>query len=574
MFRFELVEAVTDEYVNDVAGAVLARAVDADGWLADPLLPERRALVLHGCPAEVPVSDLRIEVYDGSDRCHGWDLVDPVVHAELGNGDVVLSAAVCLRANFRALPRKNVLRPHYRLFQGGRFVGSCRAVDGLPEDDPLHRWPPVTLIGCDQPDRIRDAEAVNQWGGIRALADDGRPMSFSLLKFVVAQTRPSVLGQGLFDIVLDQSAVTWTPDYYDERPGPTSRPVWELWRAGIPQEKNLWAPFDSAGRRAWLALTHGNQKPVPDQTGVRHLDGRFATDPEGVHLALAEAMAGPGGYFGRNLADLADLLDFTGFTLVWHDAQVAHDADRDYFVSVLERLRAHRVNVELDSTLDAVVSLDRLSALRPLAARWCRAWAKAAGLAVHDGRQRYTQVVVVNEPDQRYERVVTDTPSEIGWTAAEMALSPHPEQLTVPTNAPEAVTRAIAHEGLHILPQETFMRRALDGHPAPQPPEGYSVEVTPGDVIEVVVTCDGEEAAGGSMAVIGEDAVPCRVRTSPEHRRRGLGSVVMGVLAREAVAVGATRGLLFATAEGLHLYRKLGWDTISDVVIARGKHDR
>lgn len=79
---------------------------------------------------------------------------------------------------------------------------------------------------------------------------------------------------------------------------------------------------------------------------------------------------------------------------------------------------------------------------------------------------------------------------------------------------------------------------------------------------------DGVEAASGLLAVVGEDAVPHRIQTSPEHRRRGLGSVVMGVLAQEAVKAGAADGLLFATEDGLHLYAKLGWQRISDVVIA------
>lgn len=117
-------------------------------------------------------------------------------------------------------------------------------------------------------------------------------------------------------------------------------------------------------------------------------------------------------------------------------------------------------------------------------------------------------------------------------------------------------------------PRETLMWRALADRPAPEPPVGCEVRVTSGEVIEVVLSVDGAEAASGLLAVIGEDAVPHRIRTSPEHRRRGPCSVVMGLLAREAVKAGAEDGLLFATGDGLHLYRKLGWATISDVVIA------
>ncbi|MET9627944.1 hypothetical protein ABZX92_10820 [Lentzea sp. NPDC006480] len=118
----------------------------------------------------------------------------------------------------------------------------------------------------------------------------------------------------------------------------------------------------------------------------------------------------------------------------------------------------------------------------------------------------------------------------------------------------------------------TLMRRSLTDHPAFDLPGGYEVEVTREDVvIEVRVLRAGAEAAGGLIAVVGEDAVPHRIATTPVHRRRGLASVVMGVLAREAVAAGATTGLLFASEDGVHLYRELGWETVSDVVIAEGK---
>lgn len=78
---------------------------------------------------------------------------------------------------------------------------------------------------------------------------------------------------------------------------------------------------DGAGlSRPLLELTHDNQRTAPDQTGVRHLDGRFATDRKGLHLAFSEAMTGPGGYFGRDIGELSECLDFTGFrSLGWQD---------------------------------------------------------------------------------------------------------------------------------------------------------------------------------------------------------------------------------------------------------------
>lgn len=88
-------------------------------------------------------------------------------------------------------------------------------------------------------------------------------------------------------------------------------------------------------------------------------------------------------------------------------------------------------------------------------------------------------------------------------------------------------------------------------------------------MLGVQVLANGEVAASGLMAVVGEDAVAHRIETAEAHRRRGLGSVVMGVLVREAVADGATTGLLFSSTTGVHLYRSLGWEKISDLVVAR-----
>ncbi|WP_156213358.1 GNAT family N-acetyltransferase [Lentzea aerocolonigenes] len=196
--------------------------------------------------------------------------------------------------------------------------------------------------------------------------------------------------------------------------------------------------------------------------------------------------------------------------------------------------------------------LDRRMALGALVNRWITGWTKIAGL--------------VREPRAR--RVLTDE-GETSWHATQMEKG---DWITVPTNAPEQVTAILTGVGLKVRPRETFMRRLLTNHPAPEAPDGYTVEVTREDVvIEVRVLRDGAEAASGLIAVVGEDAVPHGIATTPGHRRRGLASVVMGVLAREAVAAGATTGLLFASEDGLPVYRTLGWEAVSDVVIAEGK---
>jgi len=203
-----------------------------------------------------------------------------------------------------------------------------------------------------------------------------------------------------------------------------------------------------------------------------------------------------------------------------------------------------------------------------LVERWHRGWIAADGLtsAYRDGYL----VVHVSRPHRQFEWIATDE-SETGAMARIVAATREPNWLSVPTHAPQKVTAELEAAGMIVArPDETFMRRPLPSHPAPNLPEGYAVEVTGNPVIRVrVLTPDGEEAASGLIAVVGEDAVAHRIETAEAHRRRGLGSVVMGTLVREAVKDGAKTGLLFSSTTGVHLYRKLGWEKISDLVVAR-----
>lgn len=204
-----------------------------------------------------------------------------------------------------------------------------------------------------------------------------------------------------------------------------------------------------------------------------------------------------------------------------------------------------------------------------LVERWHRGWIAADGLtsAYRDGYL----VVHVNRPHRQYEWIATDD-AETGAMAAIVAATPEPNWLSVPTHRPAEVVSEIEAAGMVVArPDETFMRRALADHPVVEVPAGYAVEVRRGPVIGVRVVKDGEEAASGLMAVVGEDAVAHRIETAEAHRRRGLGSVVMGTLAREAVKDGARTGLLFSSTDGVHLYSSLGWEKISDLVVARNE---
>jgi GNAT superfamily N-acetyltransferase len=106
-------------------------------------------------------------------------------------------------------------------------------------------------------------------------------------------------------------------------------------------------------------------------------------------------------------------------------------------------------------------------------------------------------------------------------------------------------------------------------------PEGYRAEAErDGGVITVMVSAGEAVAASGRIAVIGADAVADRVQTHPDHRRRGLGGAVMGLLVAAAREAGAVHGQLVASEMGEPLYTGLGWRAEARVVTARSATPR
>ncbi|WP_369199818.1 GNAT family N-acetyltransferase [Streptomyces sp. PU-14G] len=103
------------------------------------------------------------------------------------------------------------------------------------------------------------------------------------------------------------------------------------------------------------------------------------------------------------------------------------------------------------------------------------------------------------------------------------------------------------------------------GRTDPAPPAGYRVSDRTRDGVTVVEVRDaaGGCVARGQTAVWGDTAAMDRVVTEEAHRRRGLGSLVMRVLADRAAAAGATDGALGATPQGRALYEALGWQVRS-----------
>lgn len=106
-----------------------------------------------------------------------------------------------------------------------------------------------------------------------------------------------------------------------------------------------------------------------------------------------------------------------------------------------------------------------------------------------------------------------------------------------------------------------------------EPMRGYDVALPAGYVLDLadtltvpiarILAANGDVAAIGHVAVIGDFAIYDRIETHQDHRRRGLGRAVMNALEVLARARRATRGVLVATADGRALYETLGWQMCS-----------
>ncbi|WP_268958567.1 GNAT family N-acetyltransferase [Nonomuraea aridisoli] len=121
-----------------------------------------------------------------------------------------------------------------------------------------------------------------------------------------------------------------------------------------------------------------------------------------------------------------------------------------------------------------------------------------------------------------------------------------------------------------VKEQEYMMVMDSLSRALPRTPAGYVPAVTTraGVTVARLLTTDGEVAARGQIALAGTTAVVDQVETAAGHRRRGLGTVIMKMLASAAVSRGARSGVLVATEQGQALYATLGWSLHTPVTPA------
>lgn len=206
-----------------------------------------------------------------------------------------------------------------------------------------------------------------------------------------------------------------------------------------------------------------------------------------------------------------------------------------------------------------------------LARCWAAAWAHTRGLAlgevagwplVYVGSASRTTEIVCAEPDlETWAALVGQVVGDP--TAMLRVVSPHPDRYVA--ELPVGVRVDRDDETLMLLHQGTVMA----------PPEldvtSYDVDREDnGDRLTIRLVTDGRVAAEGTAGLLGQDAVFDMVETTPAFRHRGLASWVMHELSRTMAARGAGTGLLVATAEGVGLYRRLGWADVAPSRTLRG----
>lgn len=195
----------------------------------------------------------------------------------------------------------------------------------------------------------------------------------------------------------------------------------------------------------------------------------------------------------------------------------------------------------------------------PSIAAWLAARSLARGLpapVADSGGYR----VDVNAPDEIQRWVFPAVSEELAALARSIR---RPAYLVKVCAAPEPL-RAALPEGWQVHAPGYFMA-GPDLPPArPACPPAYTIDTRRvGAVTEVRIwSASGALAASGYAAETAHVFIYDRIVTAPEHRRRGLGRLLMATL-RDAKVNAATPERLVATEEGRALYEAQGWRTVS-----------
>jgi GNAT superfamily N-acetyltransferase len=110
------------------------------------------------------------------------------------------------------------------------------------------------------------------------------------------------------------------------------------------------------------------------------------------------------------------------------------------------------------------------------------------------------------------------------------------------------------------LASDNFMMVCDAGWPPARIPDGYGVTLEQDGPVAIATIHDGNGVSAASGRAVEHAGVFIfdQIAVEAAHRRRGLGSALMGALLAARVSP-ASRLVLTATHEGRALYRRLGW---------------
>lgn len=245
------------------------------------------------------------------------------------------------------------------------FWGSVQDANGLfaPQEDGLRQ---VELLGSSPQgkflaslDHLGSRRAMVGGAHLAFLDAEGIEMGSYFVSGVTATAaRPSVHGAGLLDI----DVRLWCDELL-----PGAAEIWDLLRTGNLDRKGLWENLDASGREAWLSVAlwsrdYQRRRHPEDATPgqVFTLDGRQVVDINSFYCALGEAINGPGGYFGWNLAAVDDCLrgGFGAqppFTLKWLHSNAVRSDLTDHFAQGSDTAADLQVLLEIFADRDITV---------------------------------------------------------------------------------------------------------------------------------------------------------------------------------------------------------------------------
>ena len=180
-------------------------------------------------------------------------------------------------------------------------------------------------------------------------------------------------------------------------------------------------------------------------------------------------------------------------------------------------------------------------------------------------------------PDRGGFRVDTNLPQETRrWVFPQICdgMTEVAREITAPRHliklcGTENELKASLPSDWQILPQSYFMMANGARPPARPLPAGYSLQCDQSGQFTIarIIAPNDDLAANGYAAEAEGVFIYDRIETAPEHRRRGLGNVIMHALKDYRVDENAPE-LLVATEDGHSLYRSLGWRVLSPYTTA------